>query len=552
MNTIKAEDWVGKIIAEYKIILEVGRGETGVVFLAEHTTQNYYAALKIFPAGDVAERALKSAEIVKRMSHPGVATVYDCGREGEFVFVVSEYVSYKRELNDNSFSSGKLFSKNLTEYVEAQSGLVPEKTVIYIMSQIIDALEFLHGIAEAPERTLPYGGLHPNRILVTESHNGRIKIKLTDVGVPVVRGKSSEVDAFLSPEELQGLPADERSHVYSLGAMAYALLTGAAPPSPVVPPANIRGDISAGWNEIVKKALAFEAAERYADCQALRRALLHVKSLIPKKVTFNALKAALVSFAVVIALVLVYALIYENTDVSKKVEKFTEQFYEPSLKGVVRHDEKNISKKEPVIKPEKHPIKKKIEKKIAAKTNANSEEAILDMEKSVAVDDAVEKTLPGSVIDKAVEKTSVEKAPAKKTQPQKKKIEYKIYTVKKNDSLWGIAFQHYMNVKDLLFINDLSPNVIIKAGQKLKVKKGKTRALPKPKPKPKKKKSTNTVVKTNQTDKTDKTELIEYTVKKGDTYYSLSKKFGVPVKELERINDNKKLIIGMKIKIKNE
>jgi LysM repeat protein len=48
-----------------------------------------------------------------------------------------------------------------------------------------------------------------------------------------------------------------------------------------------------------------------------------------------------------------------------------------------------------------------------------------------------------------------------------------------------------------------------------------------------------------------KVELPEYTVKKGDTYYSLSKKFNISVKELEKINGNKKLLIGTKIKTGN-
>jgi len=548
MNRINAEEWIDKIIADYKIVLEVGRGDTGVVFLGEHTTQKHYAAVKIFPPGDVAETALKSAKFLQRLSHHAVATVYDCGKFDGFVFIISEYISYKKELNDDSFSTGKLFSKNLNEFVEMQSGLVAEKTVIEIMSQIIDALEFLFGLKNSFETSIPYGGIHPNRILVTETHGGFIKIKLTDVGVPVVRSGNADVDTFLSPEEIQGKPANEKSHVYSLGAIAYLLITGTAPPSPVIPPTQIRGDISAGWNEIIKNALAFEPEERYSDCQALRRALLHVKSLIPKKVTFNALKAALVTFVIFIALILIYALIYKNTGISKKVEEVVNKVYEPEYKDIITKKVAETIKKEPVIKPEKHPILNNLENK---QNSTNINEEILDMEKSVAVIDSSEKNLPGSVIDNAV-KTVKPKITTKK-QPKDNAIKYEIYTVQKNDSLWGIAWQHYMTIKELLFINDLSDDVIIKAGQKLKVKKGKTRPLPKPK----KKKATNTVAKVNTKvkttdEKTDKISYIEYTVNKGDTYYSLSKKFGVSVNELEKLNANKKLITGMKIKVKKQ
>ncbi|MCK5852210.1 LysM peptidoglycan-binding domain-containing protein [bacterium] len=572
MNMIKAENWIGKIVAEYKILMEVGRGQAGVVFLAEHTVEKHCAAVKIFSAGNVADAALKSARIVKRLSHAGIAAILDCGNIEDDVYVVTEYVSFKKNICDDiddcsvasySPASGELFSKNLTEYVETQSGLVSEKNVVDILCQIINVLQYLFGINNSPESSLFYGGINPNRVLVTEGEEGKIKIKLTDIGVPVIRGRSTDIDVFLSPEELQGQIANERSHVYSLGAIAYNLITGVAPPSPVMPPAEVRGDICAGWNEIIKKSLTFEPEKRYSDCQSFRSDLLHVKSLIPKKVTFNALKGAIVSFAILIALILIYTLganlmkedILEMDSISKKVKSFAGKFYTPDSKELDFHDTESTG----------------------------DVEEILDMTESVAVTDIFEKSavekidesLPGGVPEVKVVDTS-ENIPVKNV-PEKIKVEYMAYTVKKNDSLWGISWKHYMKIKELLFINDLSEGVIIKPGQKLKVKKGKTREMPKRKAKP--------VVKTNETmkveDKTDETakmhettnhpalrapllkqegstevtnkiEIIEYTVVKGDTYYNLSKKFNCTVKELEEVNDNKKLITGMKIKVEKK
>ncbi len=586
MNKIKAEDWIGKIVAEYKILMEVGRGQAGVVFLAEHTVEKHCAAVKIFSAGNVADAALKSARIVKRLSHAGIAEILDCGNIEEDVYVVTEYVSFKKNICDDiddrsiasySPASGELFSKNLTEYVEGQSGLVSEKNVIDILSQIINVLQYLFGINNSPELSLFYGGINPNRVLVTEGEGGNIKIKLTDIGVPVIRGRSTGIDAFLSPEELQGQIANERSHVYSLGAIAYNLITGVAPPSPVMPPAEIRGDISAGWNEIIKKALTFEPEKRYSDCQSFRNDLLHVKSLIPKKVTFSVLKGAIVSFVILIALILIYTLasnfmkedILEMDSISKKVKSFAGKFYDPDSKELDFNNIENITKDVSNIKGENKPFLSEI-KNVESKSTGDVEK-ILDMTESIAVTDisekfAVEKideSLPGGVPEVKVVETS-ESIPVKSI-PEKIKVEYMTYTVKKNDSLWGISWKHYMKIKELLFINGLSESTIIKPGQKLKVKKGKTREMPKRKTK---KKTTNTVDKIEaenekmgdmgdmggmgKTDTdvvTNKIEIIEYTVVKGDTYYSLSKKFNCTVKELEEVNDNKKLITGMKIKV---
>jgi len=568
MNTIKAEDWIGKNIAEYKILMEAGRGQTGVVFLAEHTVEKHYAAIKIFPAGNTADAALKSAQIVKRLSHPGIAAILDYGDIENCVYVVAEYVSYKKETNGNDYSAGKLFSKNLSEYIEEQSGLVPEKTVINILSQIIDALEYLFGIHNPSETSLYCGGINPNRILVTKDEYGGIIIKITDIGVPVIRGSSSDIDAFLSPEELQGEMANERSHVYSLGAIAYNLITGTAPPSPVIPPSKIRSDISVGWNEIIRNSLAFETEKRYSDCQVFRNALLHIKSLVPKKVTFNALKAAIVSFAFLIALILIYALgaklLSHDAGVSKKLENLVGKIYKPSLDNAIPYDtKKTVEEAVPEIKDNIKPTKP-----LEAKTKITDDvEEILDMSKSVAVTEipgisSKEKTeveLPGGV--PAAKTIADKKSVSVEEIPGKTKVKYTEYTVKKNDSLWGISWKHYMKVKELIFINGLSENAIIQPGQKLKVKKGKTREMPKRKAKPAAK--TNAVVeaeekmggmrkigdmgKTNVV--TNIVALTEYTVKKGDTYYSLSKKFNCTVKELEEINDNKKLITGMKMKV---
>ena len=581
MNRIKAENWIGKIVAEYKILMEVGRGQAGVVFLAEHTVEKHCAAVKIFSGGNVAEAALKSARIVKRLSHAGIAAILECGNIEDDVYVVTEYVSFKKNICDDiddrsiasySPASGELFSKNLTEYVEGQSGLVSEKNVVDILSQIINVLQYLFGINNSPESSLFYGGINPNRVLVTEGEGGTIKIKLTDIGVPVIRGRSTGIDAFLSPEELQGQIANERSHVYSLGAIAYNLITGVAPPSPVMPPAELRGDISAGWNEIIKKSLAFEPEKRYSDCQSFRNDLLHVKSLIPKKVTFNALKGAVVSFAILIALILIYTLganfmkedILEMDSISKKVKSFAGKFYKPASEDSDFNNFENIIEEIPGIKKKNEPSAQKTPDGKAE--SAGDVEEILDMTESIAVTDVFAKSLeekagellPGGVPEVKVVETS-ESIPVKSI-PEKIKVEYTTYTVKKNDSLWGISWKHYMKIKELLFINDLSEGVIIKPGQKLKVKKGKTREMPKPK----KKVATNIVDKIEAENekmgdmggmgKTDtdvvanKIEIIEYTVVKGDTYYSLSKKFNCTVSELEKINANKELLIGMKIK----
>jgi len=229
--------------------------------------------------------------------------------------------------------------------------------------------------------------------------------------------------------------------------------------------------------------------------------------------------------------------VLEMDSVSKKVKNFAGKFYDPPPKDEISYDE-----------------------------STDDIEEILDMTESVAVTDIFEKSseektdvlLPGDVPE--VKAVKEDKSIPVETIPEKTKVEYTTYTVKKNDSLWGISWRHYMKIKELLFINDLSEGVIIKPGQKLKVKKGKTREMPK------RKVSTNTVAKAEEKKEkmgdmgdmgdmgktnvvTNKVEFIEYTVVKGDTYYNLSKKFNCTVSELEKINENKELLIGMKIKV---
>jgi len=523
MNSINSEDWIGKVTGSYRLVVEIGRGRSGVVFLAEHTQRKEQAAVKIFPPGKTTDSVLANSKLLSTLSHPGLVEVYDCGRVGDCVYVVMEYVRFKGETAAGEGRGEQMFTKNLTEYIQEQSGLMREHVVVELLCQIIDVLEYAHAMRDGDAPGLPYGGIHPNSILLEDLGSGHLRVRLTDLGVPVERERRAAADAYLSPEELQGQPATKESDVYSVGAIAYSLLVGVAPPSPVVPPTEIRGDISAGWNEVIRRTLAYEPEKRYSDCHALRTALLDVRRLIPKRLTLTALKTAVILFAVIGAVALVVAVVtqmYQRRDEQRKKRA-------PSIparrEAVAAKPTRPTPGASAVTKAEAPPRTPEVP--------SSPPSDMLDMAATAAI--SVVSELPGG--------TAAAPSAAPAATPAVVEVEYTSYTIRKNDTLWNIAWEHRMSVKELQFINGLSTDAVIKVGRELKVRKG-----PKRPPRPRKKK-TNVAARVEvKTDSPQQT--TSYRVKKGDTYFNLARKYGCTVKQLEELN-GKKLLVGKTIEI---
>ena len=194
----------GERLGPYKILAPIGAGGMGEVYRARDTRLNRVIAIKVSQA-QFSERFENEARAVAALNHPHICQLYDVGPD----YLVMEFV----------------------EGTPLKGPLSLEKTIDYAV-QILDALDAAH------QKGITHRDLKPDNILVTKQG-----IKLLDFGLAKQATALKESDAtltqaltnqgqilgtwqYISPEQLQGKPADARSDLFSFGCVLYETLTG--------------------------------------------------------------------------------------------------------------------------------------------------------------------------------------------------------------------------------------------------------------------------------------------------------------------------------------
>ena len=241
----------------------------GAVYRARDPAINRVVAIKsISLAGqppeaqaEYRERFLREAEAAGRLSHRGIVTIFDVGEEPEThaPYIVMEYVK----------------GKSLEH-----SGKLAARVGVTLVREVADALECAHS------QGVIHRDLKPSNILLTEDGHA----KIADFGVArlnlselTATGQILGTPAFMSPEQLNGEPVDERSDLFSLGVILYTLLTGHRPfqgnsvitvsfkvvHHDPVPPEAFNLTLPPGLNEIVVRAMAKDPRQRYQSAKEM-------------------------------------------------------------------------------------------------------------------------------------------------------------------------------------------------------------------------------------------------------------------------------------------
>jgi eukaryotic-like serine/threonine-protein kinase len=210
------------ILGPYQIAGIVGEGGMGVVYRARDTRLGRDVAIKVLThvATSDRERLVRfeqEARATGMLNHPNLLTIYDVGRDDE----------------DNPYLVSELLEGETLTSRLARGALSPRKAVDA-------ALQMALGLAAAHEKHIVHRDLKPDNIFLTR--DGRLKIldfgiaKLT--GNAIADGPTFEVAAtepgmvlgtvgYMSPEQVRGESVDQRSDIFSLGAIFYEMLTGA-------------------------------------------------------------------------------------------------------------------------------------------------------------------------------------------------------------------------------------------------------------------------------------------------------------------------------------
>ncbi|WP_339441844.1 serine/threonine-protein kinase [Pseudomonas proteolytica] len=273
------------IIPGYDIDGEIGEGAMASVYLATQRSLERKVALKVMAAALAAdpsfcERFLREGKTLARLSHPHTVTIHDIGNVGELYYMAMEYLP------------------NGTLKERIASGLTPEQGLVYIR-QIASALGYAHA------QGLVHRDVKPANILFRADGTA----VLSDFGIAkslddrtqfTQAGFAVGTPSYMSPEQARGQEIDGRADLYALGVVLYEILVGQLPyrgtdalstalahltePLPELPLHHGR------YQEVLKKLLAKDPAQRFPDATALLLALDRLPLEVPK----DALEATLI------------------------------------------------------------------------------------------------------------------------------------------------------------------------------------------------------------------------------------------------------------------
>jgi len=215
---------IGTRLGPYEITAKLGEGGMGEVFRARDSKLDREVAIKVLPQHLAADaealaRFEREAKAVAALSHPNILAIFDFGRDGETAYAAMELLD------------GETLRERLT------SGPLPVRKALEVAAQIAA------GLAAAHARGIVHRDLKPDNLFLTR--DGQLKI--LDFGLArqsELHGSKSQLLAaptqgpgtepgavlgtvgYMSPEQVRGEPADNRSDLFALGVVLYEMLTG--------------------------------------------------------------------------------------------------------------------------------------------------------------------------------------------------------------------------------------------------------------------------------------------------------------------------------------
>lgn len=245
----------GTHLGPYEILSPIGAGGMGEVWKARDTRLDRIVAVKRLNGRHTA-RFQQEARAIAALNHPNICQIYDVGPD----YLVLEYIEGR-----------------------PLAGPLPPPDALRLAGQIVDALDSAH------RRRLIHRDLKPANILLTSAGCAKLLdfglAKLVEDNCDATQTSDGTIlgsAAYMSPEQAEGKPLDERSDIFSFGAVLYELLAGArAFPGDSVAEALarvLRDDPPAlqttpVLRRIVEKCLAKSPASRYQSAADLRAAL---------------------------------------------------------------------------------------------------------------------------------------------------------------------------------------------------------------------------------------------------------------------------------------
>ncbi|HXI91226.1 MAG TPA: protein kinase [Blastocatellia bacterium] len=282
----------GDRLGPYEIVSPLGSGGMGKVYRARDTRLSRDVAIKVLPDAHSSDekslsRLRREARAASALNHPNIVTIYEIDRVKAITYIAMEFVD----------------GKTLQEMLAAER--LPISEMLGLAAQVAD------GLAKAHAAGIVHRDLKPANLMI--SKDGYIKI--LDFGLAKFVKDRDPLDsdaqteslvtqpgfimgtvAYMSPEQASGRVVDFRSDQFSFGAILYEMATGqrafqrATPvqtlsavieqtPGPI---AFVNPQVSPAFQQIVRRCLAKEPADRYGSTQELANELKHERDSISK------------------------------------------------------------------------------------------------------------------------------------------------------------------------------------------------------------------------------------------------------------------------------
>ncbi|HKI78583.1 MAG TPA: protein kinase [Ignavibacteriaceae bacterium] len=278
-------EFKGKTVSHYEVLDQVGQGGMGVVYKAKDQKLDRTVAIKFLPSHlasseESKKRFMHEAKAAASLSHPNIMSIYEIDEYNDSVFMVMEFVegqTLKSYIANLKSGSGIPFLK-ATEWM----------TII------------AKGLKAAHDNQIVHRDIKSENIMLSDGD----QLKIMDFGLAKLKnssgltktGTSLGTLSYMSPEQAQGLNADHRSDIWSLGVVFYEMLTGETlfkaeheaallylivnedPPAPSILDRKIPHQLDG----VVKKMLIKDPDKRFQDLSELITALSLIKNDIEK------------------------------------------------------------------------------------------------------------------------------------------------------------------------------------------------------------------------------------------------------------------------------
>ena len=265
----------------YEIIEELGAGGMGRVYRAHDTKLNEEVALKLIKpeiAADkrTVERFRNEIKNARKISHPNVCRTHDLGEEGKTLYLTMEYIRG-----------------------EDLKSLIHRMKVLAVGSAVSVGRQIAEGLAEAHKQGIVHRDLKPGNVMIDK--DGQAKIMDFGIARSLVGGGITGEGAiigtpeYMSPEQVEGKPADPRADIYALGIILFEMVTGRVPfegetafsiankhrSEPAPDPRILNPQIPDGLSRVILHCLEKEKGSRYQTTDELLSDLEAIEASLP-------------------------------------------------------------------------------------------------------------------------------------------------------------------------------------------------------------------------------------------------------------------------------